>query len=105
MIVLKEEDTRKTAIRFAKSISKNCVVCLNGDLGAGKTTFSRYFIQALIKDKKVTGENYQIPKLYVKMHYCIEAAIHQRIVRGRSAADRRIRAPPQRFRRKKEDKK
>ena len=26
-------------------------------------------------------ENYQIPKLYVKMHYCIEAAIHQRIVR------------------------
>ena len=50
-------------------------------------------------------ENYQIPKLYVKMHYCIEAAIHQRIVRGRSAADRRIRAPPQRFRRKKEDKK
>ena len=56
MIVLKEEDTRKTAIRFAKSISKNCVVCLNGDLGAGKTTFSRYFIQTLIKDKKVTGE-------------------------------------------------
>ena len=56
MIVLKEEDTRKTAIRFAKSISKNCIVCLNGDLGAGKTTFSRYFIQALIKDKKVTGE-------------------------------------------------
>jgi small subunit ribosomal protein S26e len=48
-------------------------------------------------------ENYQIPKLYVKMHYCIEAAIHQRIVRGRSAADRRIRTPPQRFRRK-EDK-
>ena len=56
MIVLKEEDTRQTAIRFAKSISKNCVVCLNGDLGVGKTTFSRYFIQALIKDKKVTGE-------------------------------------------------
>ena len=56
MIVLKEKDTRKTAIRFAKSISENCVVCLNGDLGAGKTTFSRYFIQALIKDKKVTGE-------------------------------------------------
>jgi len=35
MIVLKEEDTRKTAIRFAKSISENCVVCLNGDLGVG----------------------------------------------------------------------
>jgi small subunit ribosomal protein S26e len=41
-----------------------------------------------------TIEGYQLPKLYVKMHYCIEAAIHQRIVRGRSSADRRIRTPP-----------
>jgi small subunit ribosomal protein S26e len=49
-----------------------------------------------------TIEGYQLPKLYVKMHYCIEAAIHQRIVRGRSSADRRIRTPPQRFRRKEE---
>ena len=50
-------------------------------------------------------ENYQVPKLYIKMYYCIEAAIHQRIVRGRSAENRKIRAPPQRFRRKPEKKK
>jgi|Transcript_23331 small subunit ribosomal protein S26e len=45
-------------------------------------------------------ENYQVPKLYIKMYYCIEAAIHQRIVRGRSMKERRNREPPQRFRRR-----
>ena len=39
-------------------------------------------------------ENYQLPKLYIKQYYCIEAAVHQRIVRVRSAIDRRNRAPP-----------
>ena len=56
MIVLKEEDTRKIANKFAKSIPKDCVICLNGDLGAGKTTFSRYLIQTIIKDRKISGE-------------------------------------------------
>lgn len=43
-------------------------------------------------------ENYQLPKLYIKQYYCIEAAVHQRIVRVRSAIDRRNRAPPVRVR-------
>ncbi|RYG67361.1 hypothetical protein EON64_07640, partial [archaeon] len=30
-------------------------------------------------------ENYQLPKLYIKQYYSIEAAVHQRIVRVRSA--------------------
>jgi small subunit ribosomal protein S26e len=41
-------------------------------------------------------ENYTLPKLYIKMFYCVEAAVHQRIVRGRSSTNRRIREPPQR---------
>mmetsp|Transcript_8878 Transcript_8878/g.23003 ORF Transcript_8878/g.23003 Transcript_8878/m.23003 type:complete len:107 (-) Transcript_8878:72-392(-) len=43
-------------------------------------------------------ENYQLPKLYIKQFYCIEAAVHQRIVRVRSVTDRRNRAPPVRVR-------
>ena len=45
-------------------------------------------------------EGYQLPKLYLKMYYCVEAAVHQRIVRGRSRTERRNRNPPPRFARK-----
>ena len=43
-------------------------------------------------------EGYQLPKIYIKQFYSIEAAIHQRIVRVRSRELRRSREPPQRNR-------
>lgn len=42
-----ESDLNEIAITLSKSISVPCVICLWGDLGAGKTTFSRAFIQAV----------------------------------------------------------
>jgi small subunit ribosomal protein S26e len=41
---------------------------------------------------------YQIPKLYLKVAYCISCAIHARVVRPRPANKRRIREPPARIR-------
>ncbi|KAF0732339.1 hypothetical protein LEN26_005981 [Aphanomyces euteiches] len=46
-------------------------------------------------------ETYALPKIYIKNYYCIEAAIHQRIVRVRSTEGRRNRDPPARIRPKK----
>lgn len=50
-----------------------------------------------IKEARVF-ENYQLPKLYIKQYYSVEAAVHQRLVRSRSKDDRRNRAPPERKR-------
>ena len=48
-------------------------------------------------------EVFQIPKMYILLQYCISCALHARVVRARSAKDRKNRAPPVRQRRKRDD--
>ncbi len=52
MIVSNEKETLNIAKKISRSIEGiNLVLCLNGDLGSGKTTFTRYLIRSLQNNK------------------------------------------------------
>jgi len=45
-----EDDTQQAAQKFAPTLKNGDIVCLRGDLGAGKTVFCRHLIRALCDD-------------------------------------------------------
>ena len=79
----------------------DAVRCTNCGRLVGKDKAIKRFQQKNMVDassKRDIKENYaydqaefQIPKVYVKLHYCVSCAIHSRIVRVRSVRDRKKR--------------
>ena len=58
------DDTRALAERLARAARAGDVFTLAGDLGAGKTAFARFFIQALCGDVEVTSPTFNLLQTY-----------------------------------------
>ena len=58
------DQTKNIAEKLAKHVSKNDVILLNGDLGAGKTTFSQFFGKALGVKRNINSPTFNIIKEY-----------------------------------------
>ncbi len=59
-----EMETIQIAQNFESEKFENMIICLDGDLGSGKTIFAKGFAQALGIDENITSPTFNIIKEY-----------------------------------------
>ena len=65
------KETAKFAKKFAKLLQGGEIILLNGDLGAGKTTFTRQVLKALGVKGEVTSPTFTIMREYATKKFNI----------------------------------
>ncbi len=66
-----DDETESVAAQLASVISKGMIVHLQGDLGAGKTTFARGFLKGLGFVGAVKSPTYNIVQPYQTDHFAV----------------------------------
>ncbi|QHX35704.1 tRNA threonylcarbamoyladenosine biosynthesis protein TsaE [Spiroplasma sp. TIUS-1] len=70
-MIVKLEQLNKIAKDLMKELEGNTFVLLNGDLGAGKTTFTKQLIKELGVTENVTSPSFNILNQYKTSNYVI----------------------------------
>lgn len=63
-IIKNIKEMKKFAQEFSKTLNGGEVILLNGDLGAGKTTFTQFVLENLGVDEPVSSPSFTIMKSY-----------------------------------------
>lgn len=87
-IIVKDlKQTEKLAKKFAKLLCGGEVILLNGDLGAGKTTFTKYVLKALGVKDNITSPTFTLMHEYKTRKYNIYHFDMYRLTSGAEATN------------------
>ena len=70
-ILVNENQTKKIAEQISRVLDNGDIVLLKGNLGAGKTLFSKFMISSLFGDIEVTSPTYNLVKIYQAQNLCL----------------------------------